>query len=201
MVMTPPTPIILASQSLQRKKLLEAAGIDFTIQPANIDEKSFRNPDLIKRAAEIARKKAETVALENPSAIIIAADSFLTNQGKTYEKPHTIKEAEQMLSTFSGKRVQVITGVCYLDPKLSLMYTDTVVSWAQFRSLSDHEVERYTQTQPVTTWSGGFSPAYDAGAALLTEISGSLTGCTHGLPMEIILPLLEKSLTAKNESP
>lgn len=191
--MTPSIPIILASQSLQRKKLLQAAGIDFTIQPANIDEKSFRNPDLSKRAAEIAQKKAETVALQNPDAIIIAADSFLTHEGKTYEKPHTLEEAAQMLHTFSGKRVKVITGVCYLDPKLKLSFADTVVSWAQFRSLSTAEINHYTQTQPVTTWSGGFSPAYDAGATLLTEISGSLTGCTHGIPMEILIPLLNTS--------
>lgn len=45
----------------------------------------------------------------------------------------------------------------------------------------------------MTTWSVGFSPAYPAGAALIEKVDGSLTGFTHGLPMELVADCLQKS--------
>jgi predicted house-cleaning NTP pyrophosphatase (Maf/HAM1 superfamily) len=46
---------------------------------------------------------------------------------------------------------------------------------------------------PVTTWSAAFSPAYPYGMTLVARINGSFTGFTHGLPMEILIPLLRRS--------
>lgn len=184
---------ILASQSKQRRSLLEAAGYDFSILPAEIDEYEYRNPDLQVRAVEIATAKLAAVRANNPQATIIAADSFVVLDGKSFEKPTSKSQAIAMISSFSGKTVDHITALCYSDLEKNIFHSEAVVSRSHFRTLAHAEINRYVEHNPVTTWSGGFSPAYDAGACLLTHIDGSLTGCTHGIPMEIVIALLNSS--------
>lgn len=182
--------IILASQSPQRKNLLTAAGISYTAHPANIDERSIRTSDLNQRAQDIAKAKAETVQKQYPQGVIIAADTFLVYQDQVFEKPTTPAEATKMLTAFSGQEIVTMTGVSILEPTGVLDRTTTIASRAQFRTLTLSEIEQYVTTQPVTTWAGGYSPAYDPGANLIEWVKGSLTGFTHGLPMEFVVPYL-----------
>jgi len=184
---------ILASQSIQRRSLLEAAGYDFQILPADIDEYSFRNSNLRQRACDIAEAKLQAIRALHSERTVITADSFVVCNGVSYEKPETVAEAAQMIQVFSGNSVEHITALCYSDPKQGINYSQAIISHSHFRALDETEIQRYVAHNPVTTWSGGFSPAYDAGACLITHIDGSLTGCTHGIPMEIVIPLLNES--------
>lgn len=185
--------IILASQSANRKMLMDALNISYEVIPAEIDEKLIRDEDLSKRAENIARAKAEKVA-ENNEGIIIAGDSFAVYNGKVYEKPRTIEEARQMLKEESGKEnLKLYAGVCYIDKKNNIDYSTTIVVEFSTRKFSEEEIEKIVNKYPVLTWSGGFSPTTSYGLTTISKINGSLTGFTHGFPMEIIIPLLEKS--------
>lgn len=185
--------IILASQSPQRKLIFETLGLDFEIIPADIDEKSVEFIDLKSRSENIARTKAEAVIKDNPDAIVIAADTYPVFAGEALEKPGDVNEARQMLKKLSGQSFGAYTGFCYIDPSNAIDQSGVVEIEAVFRKLSDAEIEHYVTTQPVTTWSAGFSPAYNEGAALVAKITGSFTGFTHGLPMEEITSLLIRS--------
>jgi septum formation protein len=187
------TPVILASQSAQRKKLLAATGLEFSVVPADIDEKTIASPILSDRAKSIAVAKAAVVARLHPESIIIAADSFVVLNQEIFEKPRDLTEARRMLEKLSGQTVIEHTGVCYLDPVKQTQFSTTITTQATFRRLSPQEIDRYLSTQPVLTWSGAFSPAYDAGMALIDTVTGSLTSFTHGFPMEVIMPLLQAS--------
>lgn len=185
--------IILASQSPQRKLVFASLGLDFEIIPADIDEKSVAYEDVSKRAENIARAKAELVAENNPEAIVIAADTFSIFNGRFLEKPVDEDEAKQMLRELSGQSFESLTGYCYLDKSSDISESGVCVVEVTFRELSDSQIDHYVKTQPVTTWAAAFSPAYHEGAALLAHANGSFTGLTHGLPMEKIVPLLERS--------
>lgn len=184
--------IILASGSKQRALILETLGIPFIIIPANIQEKAIRHTDLKKQASAIAQTKAEYVARTH-TGIVIAADTFNTVGHELFEKPRNKKEASFMLRKLSGKESVCYTGYCYIDTENNIKEIGTVTIRVRFRDLSDADIARHIQTHPVVQWAAGFSPAYTDTLYLIASIQGSLTGFSHGLPLERIIPLLKKS--------
>jgi len=185
--------IILASQSPQRKMILATLGIPFQVLPSGLDEKQITEPNLKKRAERIALLKALTISGHHPESIVMAADTYGEFNGSAFEKPMDKKEAKKMLTELSGQWFKDYTGFAYLDPLQSIKVTTAVEIKAKFRSLTKAEIDYYVEHNPVTTWSIGFSPAYAAGAALVEAVEGSLTGFTHGLPMELVVSCLQKS--------
>lgn len=185
--------IILASQSPQRKMIMETLGIPFKIIPSQLNEKQIQEKDLKKRAEKIALLKALTIASTHPESIVIAADTYGEFKGRALEKPVDKKAARQMLSELSGQWFIAYTGFAYLDPLQSIKESTAIEIKALFRNLTAAEIDHYVENNPVTTWSVGFSPAYSAGAALIEKLDGSLTGFSHGLPMELVASCLQKS--------
>lgn len=185
--------IILASGSAQRRALMDSLDIEYKSIAANIDEKAIRHSDLKIQAEKIARAKGEKVAGLNPDSIVIAADTFLAIDGEIFEKPADSEEAKVMLKKFSGNQAEVFTGVYYIDPVRQSDFSTCVTNRIKFRPMSEEEIEAYTKTASVTSWSGGFSPAYAYGLTLFEEITGSPSAFSHGFPMGLIVPLLEKS--------
>jgi septum formation protein len=185
-------PIILASESKQRLIMMKTLRIPFEVIPANLDEKSITGTTTTERIKNIAVAKLKTVQKNNPDSIIIAMDSCVIVGDEVCEKPTSLIEAKKMLQMCSGKKVIGYTGVAYLHPGKDI-YSTVVESGCQFRDLSNNEIDRYINNNPVLTWAGGFSPAYPEGEVLLTKIFGSLTGFSHGFPMEVLLPKLKES--------
>ena len=188
--------LILASQSKQRKLLFETLGVPFTVLPAEIDEKAVVHEDPRVRVQMVAQAKARAIATRwketNPGvpAIIVAADTFSYSNGVLFEKPETPGEAVAMLTALVGAQPITLTGVCVLDTRSGTETLHVSETSMVFRDLSKEEIERYVRDNPVTTWAGGFSPAYHDGMALFARVEGSLTNFTHGLPMEAIVPTL-----------
>lgn len=182
--------IILASQSKQRKMLMETLDVPFVVIPADIDEKAIVGVDEADRVKNIALAKAQKIQQLHPDALIFAADSSVEANGAILEKPESLEEAKAMIATCSGKLVTGYTGFAFLQPDAEPEAL-TVESKARFRDLTPGEIDRYIDHNPVLTWAGGFSPAYPDGAALLLEVHGSLTGFTHGFPMEQVIPRLQ----------
>ena len=186
--------LILASQSQDRRKILKALNLPFKIVPANIDEAAIRYSDFKKQAEMIARAKAKKVSQLYSKAVIISGDTFVGNHGQILEKPKNLKDARAMLKLQSGAKEQAYTGFCYLDPNKKIDFSTCVVTEVIFRTLTTAEIDGCLKKFPVTTWSAAFSPMYHLYfAGMIAEIRGSFTGFTHGLPMELLIPLLRKS--------
>lgn len=184
--------IILASGSLQRKNILSVLNIPFEVIPADIDEKTIQDNDLKIRAEKIARAKAEKVASQH-SGIIISGDTYTVCDGKILEKPDSLGAAKVMLRFLSGKKGINYNGFCYLDKKNKIDFSTTAEVKFAFRQLSELEIETYVKKFPVLTWAAACSPAYPYIMTMISYLTGSLTGFTHGLPMESLIPLLRKS--------
>lgn len=192
--------VILASGSRQRKLLMDTLGIEYLIQPAEIDEKAIQDEDASVRAQLVAREKAREVARQwqhqygnEKPAVIIAADTFGYMDGKMFEKPVDKDEARRMMSELAGNIAVAITGVCILTTASGDERVESVQTTMKIRDLSEKEIEKYISENSVTEWSGGFSPAYHHGAALFDSIDGSLTSFTHGFPMEVVVPALREA--------
>jgi septum formation protein len=185
--------VILASQSPQRRVMMETLGVPFQAVPAHLDELAITAPTQVERAAAVALAKAQTIAALYPNAVVLAGDTYVLFNDTALEKPRSLEEALQMLRTQSGQQLVAVTGVAYLDPEHHIVENTTIQTEFAFRELSEAEIERYVTTEPVVTWSAAFCPAYATGAALVAHTNGSFTSFTHGFPLEFFVPLLQRS--------
>ena len=174
--------IILASQSPRRRELLERMGIEhFRVVTPDIDEHMDRAlpPDeLVKR---ISAEKAQAVArqLGDTPAVIIAADTVVALDGAVLGKPADQKDAFAMLSTLSGKRHQVYTGVSVAGPQgLQSVSERTEVV---FHPLTEEEIRAYIATGEPMDKAGAYG-IQGYGALLIEGIRGDYYN-VMGLPV------------------
>ena len=68
--------IILASGSPRRRELLTQAGIEFTVDPAEVEEITSETLPA-KVVEDLSRIKAQAVSAKHPGEIILAADTVV----------------------------------------------------------------------------------------------------------------------------
>ncbi|MDP1836402.1 MAG: Maf family protein [Chlamydiales bacterium] len=81
--------LILASQSLIRRRALDLLGLKYEVLPADIDEKAIQDPDPLLRAKKLSEEKAKTIGKQK-QGLIIASDAFLMFNETCLEKPQDL---------------------------------------------------------------------------------------------------------------
>jgi septum formation protein len=117
-----PRPIVLASASTARAALLRDAGIDFTIDPADIDETAIKREHQTRGgdaaatcALALAEAKAAAVARRHPEALVIGADQLLVCDGEWFDKPRDLAEAAEHLRRLRGRDHILVTAACLYE--------------------------------------------------------------------------------------
>lgn len=111
----PTPPLMLASQSPRRRRLLSWLGVAFDSisvdTPESLDTPLARTPDLL--AESLAVEKLEA-ALERPDTAhrtVLCFDTIVVLDGVVLGKPSDENHAREMLRALSGRTHQVVTGV------------------------------------------------------------------------------------------
>lgn len=99
--------IVLASNSASRKAMLESAGVAFTAQGADLDERAIEaeigEGDASEIAQALAAAKAAEVSAARPGSWVLGSDSLVEVDGRRFDKPASLDDAAQHLRFFSGK--------------------------------------------------------------------------------------------------
>lgn len=121
----PPSPtrprFVLASASPARARVLEAAGIAFTVQVSEVDEDAITEAHPLAGPAEIAlllaHAKAEDVAArpDAAGALVLGCDSVFELDGAAYGKPYEPGVAMERWRLQSGRTGQLHTGHSLID--------------------------------------------------------------------------------------
>ncbi|MHA6264276.1 Maf family protein [Arenibacterium sp. CAU 1754] len=110
-------PLILASGSEIRARLLTQARVPFDVQVARVDE------DMVKRAliAEqakprdiadaLAELKARKISDKTPGAMVIGCDQVLDFENRMLSKPESPEQALAQLTEMQGKRHSLLSAV------------------------------------------------------------------------------------------
>ncbi|MDF1600739.1 Maf-like protein [Mesorhizobium sp. YIM 152430] len=109
--------IILASGSPFRSRMLEDAGIAFTVERPSIDERAVEEavadtglrPDDL--AQILAEAKAVDVSQNHPGAFVIGCDQTLSLGEELLHKPADMEEARRRLLKLSGRTHQLNSAV------------------------------------------------------------------------------------------
>lgn len=171
--------IILASASPRRRELMALAGYDFEVICADINETVPKNAapeDVVK---SLALQKAQAVAENHSDAVVVGSDTVVALDGKILGKPHSEREAAEMLRLLSGRKHKVYTGVAIVcGEKVKTFFDETDV---EFYPLSDAEIEAYVATGEPMDKAGSYG-IQGKGALLVKGISGDYFN-VMGLPI------------------
>lgn len=177
-------PLILASESPRRKRLLESVGVEFKAYPSGINE-SIRADYPGETPAGIAERcacrKADSVSPLNPAAWILGADTTVVLDGRIFGKPSCSAEAAQMLDMLSDRTHEVITGMCLLGPRGNVCRSGAITTLVRFKSISAREIEAYVKTGEPLDKAGSYG-IQGIGAFLVRSVEGSYTNVV-GLPL------------------
>lgn len=184
-------PLVLASSSPQRRLLLQGLGVEFIVDPSNVDENACTERDAAKRAAHLARLKAQDVMGRHPGACVIGCDTLVeAPTGEILEKPMDEADARRMLRLQSGATSIVHSGLCVIAPS-GEAHEGMCSSAVQFAKLSDADVEWWIGTGEWQNRSGAFQ-IDGRGQLMIERIEGDWTSVV-GLPVFLLGQLLRKA--------
>lgn len=112
-----PAPLILASASEIRARLLANAGLQVALHPARIDEDAIKAAILAEGghprdlADALAEMKALKISDRFPQALVIGADQVLEVRGQIFSKPASPQEAAEHLAALSGQTHRLLSAV------------------------------------------------------------------------------------------
>lgn len=194
-------PLILASASAGRAALLRNAGLDFSLQPARIDERALeraalgRAPDGGLNPGELAlclsEAKAQDVSRNAPDALVIGADQVMACGGRIFHKPADNAAAREQLRLLRGRTHSLYSALTVAqagEPR-----------WQHFdradltmRDFSDDFLDEYCRKEePHLLASVGAYRIEGPGAQLFSRISGDVFTII-GLPLLPLLGYLRK---------
>ena len=184
-------PLILASGSPRRAKILRDLGVDFEIVKTEAAEVSIPH-DPVRTVTENAcaklRAAADAVAQERdpPEVVgraILAADTIVWFDNRIYGKPRDLDEAKEFLRELSGQTHVVFTGVAFCDGKgEGALATACVRSEVTFRELSEEIIEEYVARVHPTDRAGAYD-IDESGELIISSYTGSYENIM-GLPVE-----------------
>lgn len=183
-----PMAIILASNSPRRKDLLRQIGVDFSIDPADVDERALPNESPEGYAVRVALDKARVAAARAGAGIVIAADTIVVLDDEILGKPADAGDAERMLMMLSGNVHRVITGLAVKDAATGKVLTRTSITRVWFRSLAPHEIASYVASGEPLDKAGAYG-IQERGALLVDKIDGCYFNVV-GLPLSLLGELL-----------
>lgn len=179
---------VLASASPARRRLLQSAGIEPVVCVSDFDESQIQLSDLESLVQTLAQRKAETVAAQFESALILGCDSLMLVNGEIYGKPDSPESAIARWQKMSGQVGDLYTGHALIDLSHRRTLIRCQVTRVYFAQMSDRAIKAYVATGEPLKCAGCF--ALDGRGGLFVE---KIEGC-HSNVIGLSLPLLRQML-------
>jgi nucleoside triphosphate pyrophosphatase len=184
-------PLVLASRSDVRAKILAAAGLRIEIRPAKIDERALEEEAAVKDPAAVARllasAKAREISASLPGRLVLGADQTLARGSLRFSKPASRTAAAEQLRSLRARTHELHSAVAVVrDGKMLFDCVDT--ARLTMRDFSDAFLDDYLEVAGDTAMlSVGGYQIEGPGVHLFERVDGDYFTIL-GLPL---MPLLE----------
>jgi septum formation protein len=189
------TPLVLASRSLVRRTLLEAAGVPIEICPADIDERGVEAGAPLQApvaiAALLAREKAALIAERNRGRLVLGADQTLSLDGRRFTKPADRAAARAQLRALSGRTHELYSAIAFVQDG-AVLFEHVGVARLTMRAVSDRFLDDYLDAVgDAATASVGAYQLEGFGIQLFERLDGDYF-TVLGLPLLTALDFLRR---------
>lgn len=180
--------LILASASPRRAELLRAAGIEFEVSPADVDERFLAGEKPEGAVVRLAEQKAAAIAAGQPDAVVLGADTTVVVGGEALGKPADGADAARMLRLLSGRAHEVLTGICLRAAGRKLVHLEA--TRVRMLKLSEAEIAWYLSTGEAFDKAGAYA-VQGLASRFIGGIDGSYSNVV-GLPISSVYELLKE---------
>ncbi len=185
-----PLPLILASASPRRRRLLLEHGYNFRVAPTEVTEITSVHLSPGEITLFNARAKAHAIARGQPRAVVLGVDTVVAFEGEVLGKPANMEAAFAMVKQLNGRTHDVYSGVWLRHEGSGRERGFIDVTRVHFRRLTDAQLRAYlTRIGPLDK-AGAYAAQEDRGE-LIESIEGSFTNVI-GLPMEALAAALRE---------
>lgn len=182
--------IILASQSPRRKQLLQWAEVPFEVIIKETDETYPTHLTPAEVAIHIAKNKGSVIKLlKGDSVPILSADTIVVLNKKVIGKPTDREDAIKILSTLSGEKHCVITGVCIFFNNKEIVFSD--ITEVEFHDLSMEQIIFYVDNYKPYDKAGAYAIQEWIGVIGIKSINGDFYN-VMGLPVSRVIKELNR---------
>ena len=171
--------LVLASRSPQRRAILEQLGVEFVVEPPEIEEVAAGEPRAL--VVENALRKARAV----DGGRVLGVDTAVVLDGRVFGKPRDADEAATFLRRLSGRTHEVWSGIALRQDRDEL--SGSCVTRVRFRLLEQPWLDWYLATGEWRERAGAYA-IQGRGSALVAEIDGDFWNVV-GLPVQELLRL------------
>ena len=204
----------LASRSPRRAELLHEAGIQATIQPADIDDGELRHGQVppewwvmalaYLKARRVADTISESVRWQARDSLVLGADTICAVGRSVLGQPRDADDARRMLRLMRGREHRTITGVCLLRTALKPDACSLTPHWrfivfdaaiVRIGDLSDAEIDDYIASGDWRGKAGAYNLAERIAAGWPISCMGDPT-TVMGLPMQRLPGWIERAMQA-----
>jgi septum formation protein len=173
--------LVLASQSPRRREILTQAGIPFVVRTGLVDETPLPGESPADCVRRLAEEKACSVAA-TPGETVLGADTTVVVDGEMLAKPLDPSDARRMLGRLSGRRHEVLTGICL--KRGDRLLRDCAATQVWFTPMTPAEIDAYVASGEPLDKAGAY-----AIQGLASKFIEKIEGCYFnvvGLPVALV---------------
>jgi septum formation protein len=180
--------LVLASRSPRRAEILKAVGWPFETMAANIDEGRFEGEAAVPYVSRLAQAKAESVAKNLTSGLVLGADTVVLVDDEVFGQPRDAEDARRMLKLLRRRWHEVLTAVALLRAGDSSSVVGHETTRVRFAEMSVAEIDWYVATGEPMDKAGAYAVQGSA-ALFIEEIQGDYFNVV-GLPVRLVYELM-----------
>lgn len=185
--------IVLASKSASRRTMLGAAGVEFEVRPAALDERELEAELSGAGPGEVALALAEAKALsvDGEGKPVLGSDSVVAVAGRRFSKPASRAQAAEHLRFFSGRTMELHSAAAIATGGTT-KWRHVSVATLKVRALSDEFIEAYLAAEwPEVSQCVGVFRIEALGPQLFESIEGDMF-TVLGMPLLAVLGALRE---------
>jgi septum formation protein len=174
--------IVLASTSPRRYQILSLLRLPFLMVSPDGSEVVTEGPSPAEEALFQARRKATSLAVRFPEAVLIGSDTLISLEGAKIGKPRDLHDARDILRRLRGRTHEVVTAVAMVKGDRTFEAVET--AQVRMREFNDQELAAYLATGDSLDKAGAYS-VQGLGRSLIGGLDGDYLAVV-GLPLRAV---------------